>query len=338
MDGVYDSLLKSLYYNLASPLAFTSRWNIYREAKRRVPSIRKVDVDNWFDSQLAPTLHKPVRYRFKRNKTIVKGIGEQFQSDLCDVTNIKQFNSNYTFLVTCIDCFSRYAWVKPIKNKSASEMVRVLEEIFQEKTCKRLQTDKGKEFLNKNVKALLAKYDIQLWTTENEVKASLVERFNRTMKTRMYKYFTSKNTLRYDDILPQLVLGYNNTVHSSIGMAPAKVKHEDERQIRQKLYGAKTKGRWVKRSVKTYKYRLGDKVRISKAKRVFKKGYLPNWTDEIFTITSRTRRTVPIYSIEDFNGEQIKGTFYEQELQKINLPEDFRVERVIKSNKIGGKK
>ncbi len=93
-----DALLKSIYYDLKSPLAYTSKQNVYREAKKHV-SISKKDVDLWFENQLTPTLHKPVRYRFKRNKTYVKGIGEQFQRDLCDMTNIKKFNNNYTFFI-----------------------------------------------------------------------------------------------------------------------------------------------------------------------------------------------------------------------------------------------
>jgi transposase InsO family protein len=332
MGESVDNLLYSLYYDLKSPQAYTSRQNIYREAKRRMRNIRKKDVDFWFEKQLAPTLHKAVRYRFKRNRTIVKGVGEQFQSDLCDMSNIKKHNDNYTFLLTCVDCFSRYAWVKPVKNKSGPEIARVLEEIFEEKVCKRLQTDMGKEYLNQHVRKLLDKYNIELWTSKNEIKAALVERFNRTMKTRMYKYFTANNTLRYLDILPQLVMGYNSTIHSSIGMAPANVKQTDQIYIRQKLYGTKSKGK-----LKKYKYQVGDHVRISKAKRVFKKGYLPNWTEEVFIITNRTNRTEPIYHIEDLNGEKIDGTFYEKELQRIQLPKEFRIERVISTKKVGRK-
>ena len=331
MAGGIDELLKSLYYNLKSPIAYTSRNNVYREGRKVMSSLRRKDVDLWFEKQLAPTLHKPVRYRFKRNKTVVKKAGEQFQSDLCDVTNIKKFNDGNTFLLTCIDCFSRHAWVIALKNKSGPEIAKALERIFEEKTCERLQTDKGKEYLNKHVKELLKKYNIELWTTNSEMKAALVERFNRTMKTRMYKYFTANNTRRYVDILPQLTLAYNNTIHSSIGMAPANVRRGDEKVIRQKLYGSKMEVR------KSYKYMVGDHVRISKARRVFKKGYLPAWTEEVFIIQKRTNRTEPIYEIEDLNGELISGTFYEDELQRIQLPEEFRVEKVLRKKKEGEK-
>ena len=99
-----------------------------------------------------------------------------------------------------------------------------------------MQTDKGEEYLNQHVRKLLTKYNIELWTWNNEVKAPLVEIFNRTMKTRMYKYFTANNTRRYVEVLPKLMLGYNNTIHSSIGMATSNVRRSDEIYIRQKLY------------------------------------------------------------------------------------------------------
>jgi hypothetical protein len=181
----------------------------------------------------------------------------------------------------------------------------VLEEIFKEQTCKRLQTDQGKEYLNQHVRKLLSKYGIELWYTHNEVKAALVEGFNRTMKTRMYKYFTATKTRRYVDVLPQLVLGYNNTVHSSIGMAPTNVTLANVLRVRKKLYGSSTS---MKRS---YKYRVGDHVRISKAKRQFKKGYLPNWTEEIFTIVSRSNSagSEHVYRLRDLNDGEIEGVF-----------------------------
>jgi hypothetical protein len=146
-----DELLKSLYYDLKSPIAYTSRQNVFNEAKKRLPAIRRKYVDSWFDQLLAPTLHKPGQYRFKQNKTIVKGPNEQFQSDLCDMSNIKKHNDNYMFLLTCVDCFSQRAWVKPVKNKTGLEIDRVLEEIFAEQTCKRLQTDQRKEYLKHRV-------------------------------------------------------------------------------------------------------------------------------------------------------------------------------------------
>ena len=144
MKQQMDQILNNIYYDLKSPYAYTSKANVYKEAKKKLPELRRKDVNLWFQKELAPTLHKPVRYKFKRNKTIVLAIGDQYQSDLCDMTNVSKNNDGFTFLLTCIDCFSRYAWVKPIENKSGKVVARALESIFRERVCKRMQTDKGK--------------------------------------------------------------------------------------------------------------------------------------------------------------------------------------------------
>ena len=330
MKQQMDQILKNIYYDLKSPHAYTSKANVYKEAKKKLPELRRKDVNLWFQKELAPTLHKPVRYKFKRNKTIVLAIGDQYQSDLCDMTNVSKNNDGFTFLLTCIDCFSRYAWVKPIENKSGKVVARALESIFRERVCKRMQTDKGKEFLNVNVKKLLKKYSVELWISNNEdIKASIVERFNRTLKTRMYKYFTANNTRRYIDVLQDLVDGYNNTLHSSIKMAPSKVRDSDQVHLRQLLY--------KKDLPKKYKYEVNSHVRISKARRTFKKGYLPNWTEEVFTIVAREKKIRPVYTLKDYNGEIIEGKFYEEELQQVDAPGEFRIEKVLKKKRQGNR-
>ena len=171
----FDSLFHRLYYDLENPSAYSSKKNIFHAAQNIDKSVKLSDVNSWFQKQLTPTLHKPVRYKFRRNKVIFMSIDEQYQADLCDMTKYASQNDNMKFLLTCIDCFSKFAWALPIKNKTSSEIVRVLKIIFSKRKCKRLQTDKGKEFLNKSVKQLLKDNAIELWISENEdVKASIV--------------------------------------------------------------------------------------------------------------------------------------------------------------------
>ena len=129
-----------------------------------------------------------------------------------------------TFLLTVIGVFSKVAWCVPMKNKSAASLVAALDTTFSKGWPQTLQTDQGLEFLNKSVQALLSKHGIHHFSTHNaETKASVVERFNRTLKTRMWRYFTKHQTWRYIDVLPDLVRSYNNTHHRSIGMAPSNV-------------------------------------------------------------------------------------------------------------------
>lgn len=129
-------------------------------------------------------------------------------AELCDVQHLSEANDGYKYLLTVIDCFSRKAFAVPLKNKSGGEVKRALEKVFLEGV--RFQTDKGLEFRNRQVLGLLKKHGIKYFNSENpEIKCSLVERFNSTLKTRMYKYFTYKNTHRYIDILDDLLSAYN---------------------------------------------------------------------------------------------------------------------------------
>ena len=259
-----------------------------------------------------------------------------------------KYNDGYTFILTCIDCFSKYAWAIPIMSKHGTEIVESLKRIFRtsDRKPKRLQTDKGKEFLNTKVLRFLQENDIQLFTTESDKKAIIVERLNRTMKGRMYTYFTANNTYRYIDVLQSLVDGYNNTYHRSIKMKPIDVRPEPKftTQIRQNLYGkrikkvrGKEKVKSIKPPFKKYKYAIGDLVRITKARLTFSRGYLPNWSEEIFVVYNRQNFAKPLYYLRDFNAEENKGGFYEQELQLVREPEEYRIEKVLRTKRVNGK-
>jgi hypothetical protein len=156
----------------------------------------------------------------------------------------------------------------------------------------------------------------------------IVERWNRTMKDRMFKYFTANNTLRYVDVLDDMVTQYNNTKHSSIKMTPVQASNpENLYRTYMNLYGDIVHDNSPRPKPK---FAVGDKIRITVKKDVFRKGYLPRWTEELFTV-SAIQYTDPItYKIKDLNGEEIKGTFYEQEMQK-STQETFRIEKVLKT-------
>jgi len=195
-----------------------------------------------------------------------------------------------------------------------------------------VQSDKGTEFLNSTFQSMLRRHGIHFYTSENEnLKASVVERFNRTLKTKMYRYFTHANTRRYVDVLDDLVHSYN-THHRSIGMAPVEVGPHNENDVRARLYPLKPKSyKW--------KYRIGDKVRMAMQRQPFRKGYLGDWSEEIFEIASQLP-TVPVtYEVKDLTGELIKGRFYEPKLQKILKTdrEHFKIDRILKTRKRGGK-
>jgi len=167
---------------------------------------------------------------------------------------------------------------------------------------------------------------VELYSTEKE-KSSVVERWNPTMKEKMFKYFTANNTNKYIDVLDDFVERYNNTRHSSIKMTPVEAsKKENEVRVYRSLY--QEFERWPIHA----KFKTGDKDRILKKKGLFEKGFTPNWTEEVFTV-SKVQRTNPItYKIIDYNDEEVQGTFFEQELQKTSQ-EVFRFEKVVKKGK-----
>lgn len=230
-------------------------------------------------------------------------------------------NDGVRYLLCVIDIFSKYGWIATLKDKSGKSVSGALLGIFSTgRKPNKLWVDKGKEFYNKDVMSL----GVDLYSTENEEKSCVVERWNRTMKEKMFKYFSANSTYRYVDVLDDMVRQYNNTKHSSIKMIPTVASDKrNERRVYLSLYGIHPHAN------NTPKFSVGEKIRITKKKSTFEKRYTPRWTEEIFSI-SRVQYTDPItYKIADTNGEEIQGTFYEQELQK-TTQEIFRIEKVIR--------
>ena len=156
-----------------------------------------------------------------------------------------------------------------------------------------------------------------MYSTNNEGKSLIVERFIRTLKNKIYKCMTSISKNVYIDKLDDIVRKYNNTYHTSIKMKPVDVKDNTYIDFKKEV------------NDKDPKFKVGDHVRISKYKNIFAKGYMPNWSEETFVI-KKIKNTVPwTYAINDLNGEEIIGTFYENELQKTKQNK-FRIEKVIK--------
>ena len=237
-----------------------------------------------------------------------------------------KWNKGYRYLLMVIDVFSKYGWIVPLKDKKGESVTKAFSEIFKEgRKPQYLWVDKGKEFYNKHLKDLLEKYKIQIYSTENEEKSSVVERWNRTIKTKMWKQFTVQGNTQYLDMLPKILKQYNNTKHSSIKMTPVEAsKKKNEGTVYFNLYGD------MKMLIQKPKFIIGDKVRISKYKRkTFDKGYTPNWTEEVFTV-DKIQYTNPItYKLKDLNHEEIQGSFYEQELLRAKQ-DVFRIDKVIR--------
>ena len=145
------NFLSDYYFDTKSSVAFTSPLALYREAKKRYPSLTFHQVKTWLQSKDTYTLHKPVRYNFPRNRVIVTETDDQWQAVLVDISSLARFNKGYKFLLTCIDVLSEFAWVVPLKNKSGESLVNGFQSILDlGRSQEKLQSDKGTEFLNRN--------------------------------------------------------------------------------------------------------------------------------------------------------------------------------------------
>lgn len=275
---------------------------------------------------ISDELHRPVRRRFPRRKVTVKNVNDLYQADLVEMLPYANVNKGMRYILTMINCFTKFAIAIPLKNKTGLEVGKALEPILQKHKMKHFQTDQGKEWFNVYVRKLMTKYNINHYFTFSELKASIVERLNRTLKERMWKQFTTRGTYEWVSILPHIVRNYNATVHRTIGMKPKDVRPMHVKGILTRL----NKDRLVKKKTSIQKFKVNDHVRISKYKHVFKKGYLPNWTNEIFTVLA-VRPTNPVtYTLQDSQGEVLHGTFYEQELTKSKTGNVYLVEKVLK--------
>ena len=279
------------------------------------------------ERDLGYTLHKPQRRRFPTSPVVVFGIDEQWTADLIEVINIAKYNRGYRYLLTVVDVFSKHAWVQPVKNKTGRAVTDAFAKILKVgRKPINLQTDDGKEFYNKTFQALMKKKNIHHFSTSGDTKASVVERFNRTLKQRLYRYFTVKNTLNFVPVLQDLVRGYNRSFHRSIKRAPTQVTLTNTPEVWETLYGKK-KAKWKKPQ-----FKVGDRVRLNKKFRQFKKGYLPGWTEEVFVVRGVRKGQVPTYKVKEWDGSPIEGTFYAQDLQKVTVEDDdlFRIDKIVK--------
>lgn len=323
-----NEILNDLYFNLNSPISFTSLSNLYNAT--RGDKISKKTIQEWLSKQASYTLHKSMIKRFPRRKMHATKPNAIWQCDLADMSFIQTSNNHNTFLLCCIDVFSRMAYVEPIKDKTGLSVKAAFTKIFTKNKIipQCICTDLGREFYNKNVQALFKQKNIRHFSTHSsEIKAALCERFIRTLRSRLYKYLTANVTHRYVDVLQKIVNNYNNTKHSSIGMAPSNVKNASIERVWH--YS------WNRRNIpdRQPKLKSGQIVRISKYKSIHSKEALPNWSDEIFIIHSIQSERPPSYILKDMKDRILEGIFYEYELQVVQKPDIYRIEKVLRKRK-----
>lgn len=272
-------------------------------------------------------LHAPARRNFKRRRVILKGWRDLYQADLVEMIPYSKENKGFKYILMVIDAFSKFGWAVPLKNKSGKEVTRAMQTILKNKQLipKNIQTDHGKEFYNADFKNLMKQHNINHYSSYSTLKSSIVERFNRTIKEKMWKEFSLQGTYKWLDLLPLIIKNYNNTIHRTIGMKPKDVNSRNAKLLLKTVYGSL---KVIDRRPR--KFNVGDHVRISKHRHAFTKNYTANFTNEIFKI-SKVQNTMPrTYLLQDIQGENIIGGFYEAELKKVAHPDVYLVEKVIR--------
>ena len=239
------------------------------------------------------------------------GARDLWQVDLLDFQKFSNENNGYRYLCVIIDCFTKYVWVKPLKNKSGKSLVKALALLLMTERPKHLQADQGTEFFNKNVTRMLEAFGPKLYHSYSEHKASIVERVQRTLRARLGKLFTEQGNNVWIVEIDNIVDAYNNSYHRSIKMSPIKVTESDTDKIRRLLFPRN------KFKYPTY-FKIGDKVRITIRRKKFQKEYEKGWTDEKFLIKAIQDTIPPTYLLEDLFKEPVLGSFYKEELQHVD--------------------
>lgn len=325
--------LANIYFNPQDPGGLGSHRKLFQRAREIGLKVTPDEVKDWLRKQYVYTLHHPARRNFKRNRVIVTSPHDQIQADLVDMQMFKEQNDGVCFLLTCINSFSKKATVVPLRNKTAKSVRDALDDIFSTERVGCLYTDKGSEFQNKLVAKLCDRLNVAQYISENpETKASIVERFNRTLKEKMFRWMTHTGTRRYIDGLQDLVKGYNATQHKTIGVAPDEVTDENTPDIFRRMYKADDVNGVMSHQFRDeQKFAIGNSVRTKYSLKPMDKSYYPMFTDRVYTV----RRIIKgdrrfLYKLEDHKHKELPRSFYAEELLLISPDTLYRIEKVIK--------
>ena len=354
ISGDFENVLTQLFYNPRSPVAFSGVdkiFNYLKNNKEELDDFQKIsrnDIKIWLSKQESYTSHRSVRRKFRRPRVISFSLNYQWDTDTANMVKYKDHNDGFSFFAVFIDIFSRYLYTSPLKTLTGIEMVKVMRKILDNNGVqpKNLRSDQGSEYKNREMRRFLNDRGIKHIFTYYETKANYAERVIKTLKLKIRKYLTGKETFRWVDVLQDLTFSYNHSTHRSIKMSPSEATSQDPYNVWRNQYGEKNQSSLVKRQKKTsvggtkypkiYKFKLGDRVKISYLKKTWDREYSEKWTGEIFTIISRKlNQKIPMYQLKDYNNDVIESFFYEPELQLAYIGEEvlYKIEEVIKKRK-----
>ena len=314
-----DRALTKIYYNPKHPGNLSSAKTLFKYAKLIDSKIKFKNVLNWHQSQETAQLWRPFNAKFKRNPYITKTKNNTMQLDLMDMSNYRETNKSHRYIFMGIDTFSRHVTAYKQKSKSAAETLISIRKLVRKfPTLQFFMTDRGTEFTNKHLKQFLKDKNIHLYHSHNEeIKCGMVERVNRTIRTKLLKLFTYNRSQNWIKHLGQVVKNYNDSFHSSIKMAPNQVNAKNLHLVRRLLYPPLTEKQEISRKELLKKYKIGNFVRVARLNNLFQSKDRWYWTKEKFRIREIINRREFYFRLSDETGAPIKGRFYVAEVLKV---------------------
>ncbi|XP_045208785.2 uncharacterized protein LOC123560684 [Mercenaria mercenaria] len=331
----YQRYLEKIYYDPAHPASYSGLDKLYRSVKKDGKFVLdRAKIRKWLMKQETYTLHKGVIRKFKRQKIVVPYIDYMWEADTGYMNTYVNDNDGISYFLLIIDGFSKFVWTFPVRRVRGEEVLKAFKTI-QNRRCEKLRTDSGSEFKSKLFQKWLKSQGIQHFYSLNESKCAFAERALKSIKSRIARYMTRYQTHRWIDILSKVTDSYNNTYHRSIKRSPASVTKSNEAELWNTSYNQLRKGKRDVRVVSSsaYRFKTGDTVRLSHLKRPFQREYDERWTMEYFIVAERGKKAgIPFYKLKDLQGDEIKGSFYSNELTKIIVDKTttFRLEKVLK--------
>jgi hypothetical protein len=334
--------LKNIYYNPEAIGSFGGVNAFKRGLKLKNIKVENKELSNWLKGQEPYTRYKPRRKKFLRRSIITFREGQVWEADLIDMSNISRYNENYKFLLAVIDDFTKYVFCRTLKTKAGVEIANAFRSIIEESQHppNYLRTDFGGEFISNHVKNVCKEYGIHIYYCYNtEVKCAIIERWIRSFRTRLARYFEYSRSYRYIDVLKAFIQSYNNSYHRSIQMSPAQAQQANPSQLFKVLH-KRDSFRFDPTTLRSNGIGVGDFVRITRIEQVFEKGFYPKWTKEVFKV----REIIPhpeffSFKLEDLSGTELAGSFNIFEIQKVNPPDEntlYTIEKILARKTVRG--
>ena len=342
--------LQKIYEDVGHPCGYSGIEKLTKYFKNNRRKISKKQILEFLKNQPAWSYHGLIPRKFVRRPIKVSRPGHILGVDIADFTKtLSKYNNNFRYVLVLIDCFSRKLCLSVLRNKSNQTTADAIEDFLKKSEYKYryIFSDEGGEFIGSHTHKIYEKFNIVRYSVKNRrYKCSIAERVIRTIKEKIYKYFTQKNTFKYVNVLKKVEDVYNNTPHRGLCFATPNsvhnmtdlndVKHQEKLQLRQKFhnYGSISKREKSKlfSSKNDFIHEGYVRLLLNKSEGVFAKSFQPIFTEEIFKIRT-VKKTLPIsYWLEDLKGLPIEGVVYEKEIKPVKLPKEYVIEKILSTH------